>query len=93
MSCESSTCGKKPETIPYVIHTDVANKLEKQGKRWFIAFLITLSLFIGTNLAWIAYESQFYDVYVEQDGSELNNFNNGSQGNITNGTENNRKVP
>ena len=45
-------------------HEREMTRLETQCKRWFIAFLIVLVLFVGTNAGWIIYESQYKDIYV-----------------------------
>ena len=55
------------------------------AKRWFIAWVITLAALIATNAYWI-YVFQSYD-YITQDGSGLNNYNTGNQGDVLNGTE------
>lgn len=60
--------------------------LQRNSKRWFIAFIITLFLLFGTNMAWL-YVFQSYDYETEeyeQDGNGYNNINTG-KGNINNG--------
>lgn len=65
--------------------THVIQQAKSDAKRWFIAFLIALSAFVGTNAAWI-HAWQSYE-YVSQDGDGINNINAGSQGDVLNGTE------
>ena len=65
---------------------EVIEQSKRNAKRWFVAWLVTLSALIGTNAAWI-YEAQSYE-YISQDGSGQNNINTGTQGDITHGTEN-----
>lgn len=45
-------------------HEREMTRLETQCKRWFIAFLIVLILFVGTNLTWVIYEMQYQTVTV-----------------------------
>lgn len=65
---------------------EVIEQSKRNAKRWFVAWLVTLSALIGTNAAWI-YVAQSYE-YISQDGSDQNNINTGTQGDITHGTEN-----
>lgn len=60
---------------------EVIEQSKRNAKRWFVAWLVTLSALIGTNAAWI-YVAQSYE-YISQDGSGQNNINTG-----THGTEN-----
>lgn len=65
---------------------EVIEQSKRNAKRWFVAWLVTLSALIGTNAAWI-YVAQSYE-YISPDGSGQNNINTGTQGDITHGTEN-----
>lgn len=65
---------------------EVIEQSKRNAKRWFVAWLVTLAALIGTNAAWI-YVAQSYE-YISQDGSDQNNINTGTQGDITHGTEN-----
>lgn len=65
---------------------EVIEQSKRNAKRWFVAWLVTLSALIGTNAAWI-YVAQSYE-YISQDGSGQNNINTGTKGDITHGTEN-----
>lgn len=65
---------------------EVIEQSKRNAKRWFVAWLVTLSALIGTNAAWI-YVAQSYE-YISQDGSGQNNINTGTHGDITHGTEN-----
>ena len=53
--------------IPFVAHEAEMDRLERINKRFFILLLIVFLAFIGTNLGWILYESQYEDVVVTQD--------------------------
>lgn len=56
---------------------EVIEQSKRNAKRWFVAWLVTLSALIGTNAAWI-YVAQSYE-YISQDGSGQNNINTGTQ--------------
>ena len=49
--------------VPYVVHEGIVTRLERTNKRlWILCIILIISL-IGSNLAWIYYESQWQ--YVE----------------------------
>lgn len=66
--------------------SELIQDAQRQSKRWFIAFLVTLAALIGTNIYWI-YQWNSYD-YVSQDGEGYNYYNSDVEGDITNGSEN-----
>ena len=64
--------------------SELVQDIQKQSKRWFIAFVITLTALVGTNIYWI-YQWNNYD-YVSQDGEGYNYYNYGVEGDVDNGT-------
>ena len=66
--------------------SELFQDIQRQSKRWFIAFLVTLAALIGTNIYWI-YQWNSYD-YISQDGEGYNYYNSDVGGDVTNGTEN-----
>ena len=62
-------CTKAPEPVPYVAHEADMARQERTIKRLWILLLVMLVLLVGTNVAWIYYESQFVEetTTVEQD--------------------------
>lgn len=64
--------------------SELVQDIQKQSKRWFIAFVITLTALVGTNAYWI-YQWNSYD-YVSQDGEGYNYYNYGVEGDVDNGT-------
>lgn len=66
--------------------TEVIRDNQKQAKRWFIAFLLSLAALVVTNTYWI-YVFNSYE-YVSQDGEGYNYYNSDVEGDITNGSEN-----
>lgn len=65
--------------------SEVLKDNQKQAKRWFVAFVITMTALIGTNAYWI-YQWSSCD-YVSQDGEGYNYFNSNIDGDISNGAE------
>lgn len=55
------------EPIPFMVHEGMMARLERANKRLWIFIIVLLVLFVGTNAAWMYYENQFEDQYVEQD--------------------------
>lgn len=69
--------------VPYVVHEGIVTRLERTNKRLWILCIILIVSLIGSNIAWIYYESQWqYDEIVttqdvDQDGSGINSFVDG----------------
>lgn len=62
-NCE--TCKKAqttPESVPYIVHESSMARMERQIKRLWIAVLVLIVMLVGTNGAWLWYNSQFEDV-------------------------------
>ena len=65
-NCE--TCKKvqnAPESVPYIVHESSMARMERQIKRLLITILILIFLLVGTNGAWLYYESQRETIYQE----------------------------
>lgn len=85
---------EKMLTVPYVAHQSAAARQERQIRRMWIVVLVLIAALIGTNLAWIIYNSQFEvveeSVTVEQENDNGDNNYIGNDGDITYGeAENN----
>ena len=62
-NCE--TCKKvqnEPENVPYIVHESSMARMERQIKRLWIAVLVLIVMLVGTNGAWLLYNSQFETV-------------------------------
>lgn len=42
---------------------EILSELKKTTKRWFVVSIILLIALVGTNIAWLIYESSFDTVY------------------------------
>lgn len=72
--------------IPYFCHEGDMARAERTIKRLWILCILLIVLLVGTNIAWIHYESQFMDeVTVTQDSDAGTNNYLGGNGVITNG--------
>jgi hypothetical protein len=57
---DCNTCKtNKPDSVPYVVHESTMARMERQTKRLWITILVLIFLLVGTNCAWLWYESQF----------------------------------
>ena len=56
-NCEN--CAKKPDAVPFVVHEADMARMERTVKRLWILLLVLVFLFVGSNAAWIWYDSQF----------------------------------
>ena len=62
-NCES--CNKvqnAPESVPYIVHESSMARMERQIKRIWITVLVLIVMLVGTNCAWLWYNSQFETV-------------------------------
>ena len=66
--------------------SELVQDVQRQSKRWFIAFLLSLAALVVTNTYWI-YVFNSYE-YVSQDGEGYNYYNSDIEGDITNGPKN-----
>lgn len=64
MSKTCNSCGEHnlPESVPYIVHESDMSRLERQLKRLWVVILILIFLLVGSNCAWMVYESQFETV-------------------------------
>ena len=95
-SCISKGAGnfKDMPPVPFAAHEAELARSERNSKRMWIVILVLILALIGTNLAWIIYNSQFETIeestVVEQENSNGDNNYIGNDGDITYGkTENN----
>ena len=93
MSKTCNGCGehKLPESVPYIVHESDMSRLERQLKRLWIVILVLIFMLVGSNCAWLWYESQFETVetveeyQIEQDAESGNNNSIINGGEIVNG--------
>ena len=52
------------QMIPYYVHESDMARMERQIKRLWIVLIMTIVFLVGSNAAWIYYESQFEDVII-----------------------------
>ena len=56
---------------------NLLHEVKQSAKRWFIISIILLVALVGTNVAWLIYESQFKTVVdTEQTIDDINNTDN-----------------
>ena len=46
--------------------TEMLKELKSQSKRWFITSIVLLIALVGSNIAWLIYESQFETIAEEK---------------------------
>ena len=93
MSKTCNGCGsdKIPVNVPYIVHESDMSRLERQLKRLWVVILVLILLLVGSNCAWLWYESQFETVetieeyVIEQDAESGNNNSIINGGEIVNG--------
>ena len=50
------------ESMPIIVHESAMARSERTIKRLFIIIILLIVLLVGSNVAWLIYESQFEDV-------------------------------
>lgn len=86
-NCKAKSC-KEPESVPYIVHEASMARMERQAKRLWIAVLLLIVLLVGTNSAWLYYESQWETVYQEVTQEADNGTNNFVGGDLIGETDN-----
>ena len=56
-----------PDKIDYLVHEDQMVRMERVIKRLWILCILIFVAFVGSNCAWLYYESQFTTEEVTQD--------------------------
>lgn len=62
-TCKSKT--KPPETVSFFVHESVQASMERTIKRLWITIILLILMLVGTNGAWLYYESQMETIYQE----------------------------
>ena len=83
---------KNPEAVPYIVHESAMARAERSAKRLWIAVLVLIIALIGTNGAWLYYESQLETITTEVTQENADGYNNyiGNDGDIVNGETDNK---
>ena len=85
-SCKS----KQPDSVPQIVHESAMARAERAAKRLWIVIILLIVLLVGSNCAWLWYESQFEEIIVTQENADgYNNFI-GNDGDIINGEADNK---
>lgn len=62
-TCKNKT--KPPETVSFFVHESVQASMERTIKRLWITIILLILMLVGTNGAWLYYESQMETIYQE----------------------------
>lgn len=76
-----------PEAVPYIVHESAMARAERSAKRLWTVIILLIVLLVGSNGAWLWYESQFETVTTEITQENADGYNNyiGNDGDIVNG--------
>lgn len=61
-TCNNCNDAKLPNSVPYQVLVDFKETAKANSFRWFIVCLVLVVLLVGSNLAWLIYESQFEEI-------------------------------
>ena len=90
-NCKNEKVNSK--AVQYIVHESAMARAERSAKRLWIVVLVLIVMLVGTNGAWIWYESQFDVVEtteVVQGNSDGYNNYIGNDGDIGNGETDNK---
>ena len=98
MSKTCNGCGsdKIPVNVPYIVHESDMSRLERQLKRLWVVILVLILLLVGSNCAWLWYESRFEtvetieEIVVDAEDDGIANYI-GNDGDIINGESNGKE--
>lgn len=63
---------------------EMLHELKAQSKRWFIIAIVELVLLVGSNVAWLVYQSQYEDVTTTTDEVQtMEDIDNSANSNYT----------
>ena len=83
------TENEKGMLIPYIAYEAAQSRLERIIKRLWITTIILIVLLVGSNVAWLIYESSFEHFEITQDSETGTNNYIGNDGDISYGTADN----
>ena len=80
--------GKEKKSVPYIVHEADMARMERTIKRLLVLAIVMFLAFAGSNAAWIYYEQQFesFETTITQDNADGYNNYIGNDGDILNGT-------
>lgn len=79
------------DKVSFAVFEGTCARFERTIKRLWILLLITLFLLVGSNVAWLVYESQFeyFETEITQNNETGHNNYIGNDGDIVNGKADN----
>lgn len=80
---------KAIDSVSYIVYESALARAERSVKRLWAVILVLIVFLVGTNGAWLWYESRFEDVVITQENADGYNNYIGNDGDINNGEANN----
>lgn len=62
-------------TVDYIVYEGTMSRMERTVRRLWILAIILIVLLVGTNIAWLIYESQFEYFTITQEAESDNGGN------------------
>lgn len=54
-------------TVPFVVHENLRAQMSAVNARLIRVIILLIVLLVGSNIAWLVYESQFEELSIEQE--------------------------
>ena len=80
---ESSFDGNRIN-VPYIVHEGVMARFERTIMRLWVICIILIVFLVGTNVAWLYYESSFEEIEITRENDDGYNNYIGTDGDIIN---------
>lgn len=86
--CENG--GVYSTTVPFAVHENLRAQMSAVNARLIRVIVLLIVLLVGSNIAWLYYDSQFTEEYYEITQDNEDGYNNfiGNDGDIYNGEAN-----
>ena len=62
MNCTTCKEEREPAQIPFIAHESAMARMERVIKRQWATIILLICMLLGTNVAWLWYESQYEEV-------------------------------
>lgn len=86
-TCNGCGTSNQPISVPYIVHESSMVRAERQAKRLIAIIILLIVLFVGSNIGWLIYESQFETVETVEEYAIEQNAESGNNNSIINGGE------
>ena len=63
--------------------TEMLHELKQNSRRWFIIAIVELVLLVGSNVAWLVYQSQYETIATDESTQYIEDIDNSTNSSYT----------